>query len=106
MTKVNPCFRVEVSFRAILLCLIFNRVLIVINIFMTPKLPLDGHIYTLTAGRFLKTKVFRIKSKRAFAQNHSKSGYLKWTTWTVPKSMHISKTSQLVYGKGSFTSGS
>ena len=26
---------------------------------------------------------------------------LKWTTWTVPKSMHISENSQLVYGRGS-----
>ena len=60
MTSVSPSFRVEVSFRAILLCLIFNRVLVLINKFMNPKLPLDGHIYTLTAGRFLKTKVFQI----------------------------------------------
>ena len=60
MTSVSPSFRVEISFRAILLCLIFNLVLVVINILMTPKLPLDGHIYTLTAGRFLKTKVFQI----------------------------------------------
>ena len=27
---------------------------------MNPKLPLDGHIYTLTAGRVLNTNVFQI----------------------------------------------
>ena len=27
---------------------------------MNPKLPLDGHIYTLTVGRVLNTNVFQI----------------------------------------------
>ena len=56
MTGVSPSFRVGVSFRAISLRLILKWVLVVINIFMNQKLPLDGHIYTLTAGRVLYTK--------------------------------------------------
>ena len=60
MTGVSPSFRVGVSFRAILFCLILNRVLVVINIFMNPKLPLNERIYTLTAGRVLNTIVFQI----------------------------------------------
>ena len=31
---------------------------------------------------------------------------LKWTTWTAPKSMHTSKNSQLVYGRGLIHDGS
>ena len=60
MARVSPSFRVGVSFRAMLLCLISNWVLVVINIFINPKLPLDGPTYTLTAGRVLNTNVFQI----------------------------------------------
>jgi len=41
---------------------------------MNPKLPLDGRIYTLTAGRVLNTTVFQINPRIGFVQSHSKSG--------------------------------
>ena len=43
-----------------MLCLILKRVLWLINIFMNPKLPLDGRIYTLTLGSVLTTNVSQI----------------------------------------------
>ena len=51
-------------------------------------------------------------SNQLCSQLLSKSGwthvghYFGWTTLTTPKWMHIFKTSQLFYGRGSFTSGS
>ena len=47
MTRISPSFKVGVSFWAISLCLILNMVLVA-DIFMNPKLSLDGRIYTLT----------------------------------------------------------
>ena len=80
---------------------------------MNPKLPLHGHIYTLTAGRVLNTNVFQINLGKLLFRTNLKEGLgscvsllSRWTTWTAPKSMHISKNSQLGYGRGSFTSGS
>ena len=58
-TRVTPSFKVRVCFRAILLCLILKRVLVVIYIFMNPKLPLNGRIYMLTVGSVLTTNAFQ-----------------------------------------------
>ena len=45
-TRVTPSVRVRVCFRSILRCLIFwNRVSLIINVFMNPKLPLNGCIF-------------------------------------------------------------
>ena len=111
MTGVSPSFRVGVSFRAISLRLILKWVLVVINIFMNQKLPLDGHIYTLTAGRVLYTNVLQIYLGRLLFRATLKdrlgsclSTALEMGNLTAPKSMHI-KNSQLVYGRGSFMSG-
>ena len=58
MTGVSPSFRVGVSFRVILLCLILK--LGFSSSLINPKLPLDKRIYTLTAGRVLNTNMFQI----------------------------------------------
>ena len=78
---------------------------------MNQKLPLDGHIYTLTAGRVLYTNVLQIYLGRLLFRATLKdrlgsclSTALEMGNLTAPKSMHI-KNSQLVYGRGSFMSG-
>ena len=81
--------------------------------FMNLKLPLNEHIYTLIVGRLLTTNVFQINlgqllfkaTLRVRLCSHL-SLLSKWTTLAALKSMDVSKNSQLVYGKGSFTSGS
>ena len=44
-----------------------------INIFMNPKLPLNGCIYTLTVGSVLTTNVSQIQSMPTFVQIYSQS---------------------------------
>ena len=74
---------------------------------MNLKLPLNGCIYTLTISDPNHQHVSD-QSRPAFVQSHSQSQTicshlslpLKWTTSTAPKSMHISKNSQLVCGMG------
>jgi len=48
------------SFRAVLLWLIWKWVLVAHWYIHDPKLPLDGRMYTLNAGRVLSTNVFQI----------------------------------------------
>ena len=59
MTGVSPSFRVGVSFKDNLSLPNF-KLGFSSSLIMNPKLLLDGHIYTLTAGRFLNTNVFQI----------------------------------------------
>ena len=57
---MSSLFMVGVSFRASLPCLILNLVQQLINIFINPKLLLNGRIYTLTVVRVLNTNLFQI----------------------------------------------
>ena len=77
---------------------------------MNTKLALDGHIYTLTVGSVLTTNVSQTNlcwllftPTLKLRLESCLSLLLEWTTLTAPKRKHISKNSQLVYGRGSFT---
>ena len=81
---------------------------------MNPKLPLDGRIYMLTVGSVLTTNVSQINlCQLAFVQSYSQSQarLLFVTTLGMDNfdctkmNVHFEK-SQLVYSRGSFTSGS
>ena len=83
---------------------------------MNPKLPLNGHIYTLTVGRVLNTNVFLINLGELLFRATLKvrldsclSTALKMDNLDYSDQgqiVPISKDSQLVYGRGSFTSAS
>ena len=81
---------------------------------MTPKLPLDGHIYTLTAGSVLNTNVFQINLGKLLLRVTLKvrlgsclSTALKMDNLDCTKiNAHFKKNAQLVYGRGSFTTAS
>ena len=78
---------------------------------MNPKLPLNGRSYMLTVGSVPTTNASQINLchllfKATLKVRLDLSLLLEWTTLTAPKRMHILKNSQLVYEKGSFTSGS
>ena len=83
---------------------------------MNPKLPLDGRIYTLTAGRVLTINVFQINLGQLLLRATLKvrldsclSTALKMDNLDYSDQsqiLPISKDSQLVYGRGSFTSAS
>ena len=67
----------------------------------------------LTVGSVLTTNVSQISLCQLLFRATLKvrldsclSLLLEWTTLTAPKWMHISKNSQLLYGRGSFTSAS
>ena len=92
MTGVNPSFMVRVFFRAILLCLILNQVLVAHYYILEPKLrvPLDGCIYKLTVGRVLNTNVFQINQGKLLFRATVKvtlgsclSTALEMDNWTV-----------------------
>jgi len=67
---------------------------------MNPKFPLDGRIYTLTAGRVLNTNVFQINLDKLLFRTILKvrlcsclSLLPKWTTRTEPNRCTFSKNS-------------
>jgi len=65
---------------------------------MNPKLPLDGCIYTLTAGRVLNTNVFQINLGKLLLRVTLWLGSCLSTALKMDNldCTHISKNSQLV----------
>ena len=80
---------------------------------MNPKLPLNGRIYALTVGRVLNIIVFQINlGKLLFTATlrvrlgSCLSTALKMDNLDCTKINTHFKNSQLVYGRGSFTTAS
>ena len=96
-----------------MLRLILKRVLVAHQYIHEPKLPLDGRIYTLTVGSVLTTNAYQTNLCQLLFRATLKvrldsrlSLLLEWITLTATIMNAHFKNSQLVYGRGSFTSGS